>query len=99
MKRRQPSALRQLFGSYFHEDWAVEFESADVALAAFLKGASATTQARAKKDLAKLLASELDEAELKQRLEKFGCAFDPKRQYGTARKWLERVAQRLAEAC
>jgi len=85
-------ALYQLFGGYFHEDWAEEHATPDAAVRAFVAEAPREAAAAARSELDRLLASGLSDAALTRLLEDgFHSDHVPQR----AAEWLVGVRETL----
>lgn len=90
--------LENFFAAYFHQDWAAEHDTADAVVAGYLGAESPDQIAHAQAEAEALLAEDLDDAGLGERIRGLGCEYDPTRDGATWRGWLQRVAQRLAGA-
>lgn len=89
------TALQQLFGSYFHQDWTLESKTPEQAVSRFLDSCEPATASQAAGDLAELLHGVRREAVLRAALERLGCYFEPSSAGHSWRTWLESVLQQL----
>lgn len=91
--------LQNLFSAYFHQDWSVEHDSTDAVVDAWRDGEDAEYIARARDELDRLLARDLDDAALGAAVRALGCEYDPTRDEsrgdGGWRDWLTTVQRQL----
>ncbi len=91
--------LQNLFSAYFHQDWSLEHDSADAVVDSWREGEDAEYIARARDELDRLLARDLDDAALGAAVRALGSEYDPPRDTargdGGWRDWLVSVKQRL----
>jgi CdiI immunity protein len=92
----EEQGLRYLVGTYFHQDWDLEGDSAVEVLDVFLAAEPPETRAAAREDAEALLAEDLDDDELAARLEEMGLVYSPELDGLTHREWLALVVERLA---
>lgn len=88
-------ALSNFLGAYFHQDWAVEHGSPEAVVAYFLDHESDAEIAKVRGELERLAAQSLPEADLAQRLRVLGSEYDPTRDGGSYRAWLQSLVSRL----
>lgn len=87
--------LQNFFSAYFHQDWSVEHDSADAVVDAWREGESDEYIARARDELDRLLARDLDDEALGAAVRTLGSEYDPTREGGGWRDWLTSVQRRL----
>lgn len=88
-------ALENFLAAYFHQDWAMEHATPG-AVVAYYRGAESPEQVAATRDeLSRLLAQDLDEAALGTAARRLGSEYDPTRDGGSWRGWLEDVRAAL----
>lgn len=91
--------LQNLFSAYFHQDWSLEHDSADAVVDAWREGEDDEYIARAREELDRLLARDLDDAALGAAVRALGSEYDPtrdgSRSDGGWRDWLTSVQRRL----
>lgn len=87
--------LQNFFSAYFHQDWALEHDSADRVVEAWRDGEDAGYIARARDELDRLLARDLDDAALGAAVRGLGSEYDPTRDGTGWRDWLVSVQRRL----
>jgi contact-dependent growth inhibition (CDI) system CdiI-like immunity protein len=91
------NGLRYLIGTYFHQDWDLEGDSAAEVLEAFAAAEVPETRAAAREEADALLAEGLDDDELAARLEEMGLVYySPETDGLTHREWLALIVERLA---
>lgn len=89
---RNYPALRRMFGAYFHQDWHDDYVTSTGAVQAFLREAPYATVDTARRELDRLLASPLSDAELGRLLrDGFDCNHVPQVDELSNRAWLERI--------
>lgn len=88
-------ALQNFLAAYFHQDWQAEHDSADAVIRDFLDNESEQVIANVRDDLARLDALALDEQALARQLHALGCEYDPTRDAGTWRGWLQTLVARF----
>jgi hypothetical protein len=92
----EAEGLRYLIGTYFHQDWDVEGDSAADVLDAFAAAEAPETRTAVREDAEALLAEDLDDDDLAARLEEMGLvSYSPEADGLTHREWLALVAERL----
>jgi CdiI immunity protein len=97
MTRKKFSALSQLLGSYFHQDWTDEFESDDSVLRSIIDSESPMQLAAGANEIDSLLAAALSEAELRAVLvDELGCYFDPASKRLSSAEWLKHLREKFA---
>lgn len=87
--------LENFFAAYFHQDWAMEHDSAEAVVTYYRDSESPDQVARAQAEAEALLSEQLDEAALGARIGALGSEYDPTRDGATWRGWLQRVALEL----
>ena len=87
--------LENFFAAYFHQDWAMEHDTADEVIVHYRQSESPEQVSRARGEAEALLGEGLDEATLGQRISALGSEYDPTREGATWRGWLQRVAGAL----
>jgi phenylalanyl-tRNA synthetase beta subunit len=88
-------ALQNFLAAYFHQDWMLEQSTPDAVVDYFRDSESPEQVAATRDDLARLLARDLDDATLGDVARELGCEYDPTRDGGSWRGWLESVQARL----
>jgi hypothetical protein len=89
-------ALENFLSAYFHQDWAMEHDTADGVVAYYLGSESPAQVAEVRGELAALSGEGLDEAALGRRFRALGSEYDPTRDGGTWRGWLARLQAAFA---
>ena len=92
---RYPTLL-QLFSCYFHQDWAEEFDSPDMAIEAFVGAEPLSSINTAEKELKQIIDSGYSDADVLNLLDKLGCYYDPTVDYTSALSWLKDIRDRLS---
>lgn len=88
--------LQNFLAAYFHQDWQAEHATAD-AVVAFYRDSEAPAQVDAtRRELGHLLARDDDDATLGDAARALGCEYDPTRDGGRWRDWLQQVRAGLA---
>lgn len=87
-KSRSLHALEQFLGSYFHQDWTCEADSADEVLLRFKADNPSEIVDEIVRDIDQLLAAHVSEGRLAKRLEEFGFYYDPGYEGRDHRQWL-----------
>ena len=91
------TALSQLFGCYFHQDWVDEFDDDLAALNAIIKSEPAEQIAIGLEEIEQILRVEYSEDDLRNIMtNKVGCYFDPTSLNMTYVDWLSRVRDALS---
>ncbi|UCV04242.1 contact-dependent growth inhibition system immunity protein [Dechloromonas denitrificans] len=94
MTSQKLNALEQLLGSYFHQDWAEEFDSDKSAIQAIIESEPKEQLLAGAHEIDELLGSSLTSDELGEVLiNKLGCYFDPATLGLTCEQWLKKVRQ------
>ena len=88
-------ALENFLAAYFHQDWALEQSTPEAVVDYFRDSESPEQVAATREDLARLLARDLDDDALGDAARRLGCEYDPTRDGGTWRGWLQDVQARL----
>jgi hypothetical protein len=88
--------LEQFLGGYFHQDWAVDYDSEDAVIAAFRDDVGPEGVAEVIASIDALLATPDSDEALKTRLLGMGLASTPSGADGTARGWLREVRAELS---
>lgn len=81
-------ALQNFLSAYFHQDWAMEHDSADAVVTYYLGSEADAEIVAVRDDLAAVSAEELEEDALASRFARLGCEYDPTRDGATWRGWL-----------
>lgn len=85
-------AVKQLLGSYFHQDWVDEFDSEASALQAIVDLEPKDQISAALKEMDEILAGQDSDKKMAETLmDGAGCYFEPASLGLTNRQWLERV--------
>ncbi len=90
--------LRQLFGAYFHQDWAAEVADWRGVVAVFVKENTPAYVARTADELERLAQTDLAESELAALLsDELGCCYLPRPDLGgpSCNEWLHQLAAEL----
>ncbi|MET0327375.1 MAG: contact-dependent growth inhibition system immunity protein [Luteimonas sp.] len=87
--------LENFFAAYFHQDWAMEHDSADAVVAYYRDSEARDQVSRAQAEAEALLGEPLDESALGARIAALGSEYDPTRDGATWRGWLQRLASEL----
>ena len=88
-------ALENFLAAYFHQDWALEQSTPEAVVDYFRDSESPEQVAATREDLARLLARDLDDDALGATARRLGSEYDPTRDGGTWRGWLQDVQARL----
>ena len=88
-------ALENFLAAYFHQDWALEHATPDAVVDYYRDSESTEQVAATRDDLARLLAREPDEEALGAAARRLGSEYDPTRDGGSWRGWLDAVLARL----
>ncbi|HKV96050.1 MAG TPA: contact-dependent growth inhibition system immunity protein [Gammaproteobacteria bacterium] len=97
MKDKSFPALSNLLGSYFHQDWVVEFPDDERVLAAIQESEPREQIAEACSEISSIVASNRSDASVSELLHgDLGCYFEPNSRDMTSKEWLEFVGRRLA---
>lgn len=92
----EQSALGQLLGCYFHQDWSDEFVDDDAALQMIFDSEPQEKLLAGAKEIDALLGASLSENELGALLtERVGCYFCPSSKGVTYEQWLREVRQKF----
>ncbi|MEN1941586.1 contact-dependent growth inhibition system immunity protein [Luteimonas sp. MJ246] len=81
-------ALENFLSAYFHQDWAMEHDTASGVVDAYLGSEADAEIVAVRDDLASLADENLDEPALGARMQSLGCEYDPSREGGSWRAWL-----------
>lgn len=87
--------LENFFSAWFHQDWAVEHDDPGAVVAAYREAEDDERIARARDELQRLLARDLDEDALGAAVRGLGGEYDPTRDGQPWRDWLASVLERL----
>jgi hypothetical protein len=99
MTYRKLNALEQLLGSYFHQDWADEFDNNESALQAIMNSEPKDQLLAGANEIDELLGATLTSDALQEILvNKLGCYFDPASVGLTCEWWLKQVRQEFRKA-
>ena len=88
--------LQNFFSAYFHQDWAMEHESAEAVTEYYRDSEGDALVAQTREELVALLSREDDEDELAARVRGLGCEYDPSAEGSSYREWLTSIAARLS---
>jgi len=91
-------ALENFLAAYFHQDWALEQPTPEAVVDWFRDSEAPEQVAATRDDFARLLAGDPDDDALGDTARRLGSEYDPTRDGGTWRGWLEGVQARLAGA-
>lgn len=86
-------ALENFLSAYFHQDWAMEHDTAAGVVDAYLGSESDAEIVAVRDDLARIAAEGLDEDALGARLRALGSEYDPTRDGGSWQGWLSDLRQ------
>lgn len=89
-------ALQNFLSAYFHQDWAVEHDTAQAVVDYYTEGESPQQVAQLRAELERLLEEDLDEDDLAQQVQALGSEYDPSADGGNYRDWLRGIAEQLA---
>jgi hypothetical protein len=93
---QQHSALKNFFGSYFHQDWQLDFPSRGAAVEDFLRTAGPGKPQAVARDLRDLLDQNLTEEQLHTLvLDEYSRFFDPWQHEIRMREWMEGLLREL----
>jgi hypothetical protein len=81
--------LEQFLGAHFHQDWSLVDPDSAAVVAHYLEKAPAASRAGVVRELEKLRAEGLKEAQLRKLLGDLGCCFEPASERRTFREWLD----------
>ncbi|MEN1971931.1 contact-dependent growth inhibition system immunity protein [Luteimonas sp. MJ204] len=81
-------ALENFLSAYFHQDWAMEHDTAAGVVDAYLGSEADAEIVAVRDDLSRLSAEGLDEAALGARMQALGSEYDPSRDGGSWQGWL-----------
>lgn len=88
--------LHNFFGSYFHQDWTVEYETAEQILDAFLTESHINELMKVQRELNALLAQKLDEPTLRNHLlRNLSCYYCYWISWESGESWLRHIAIKL----
>jgi hypothetical protein len=97
IEEEHDEGLPYLIGTYFHQDWDLDGDSAAAVLDFFVESEEPETRVTVREDAEALLAEGLDDDELAARLEAMGLTYySPEVDGLTHREWLALVVERLA---
>ena len=88
-------ALENFLAAYFHQDGALEQPTPEAVVDYYRDSESPEQVAATRDDLARLLARDLDDDALGALTRRLGSEYDPTRDGGTWRGWLQDVQARL----
>jgi hypothetical protein len=95
-------SMRQFFGAYFNQDWALEFGTTDNALSAYIRdrgpGAESELKELARSILGFAGKYQGEEALTEALYKELECEYYPPADGLSTRRWLEEVAARLEKA-
>jgi hypothetical protein len=80
-------ALENFLSAYFHQDWAMEHDTAAGVVDAYLGSEADAEIVAVRDDLARVAAEGLDETALGARLHALGSEYDPTRDGGSWTAW------------
>ncbi|GGJ98558.1 contact-dependent growth inhibition system immunity protein [Luteimonas terricola] len=81
-------ALENFLSAWFHQDWAMEHDTAAGVVDAYLGSETDAEIVAVRDDLARIAAEGLDEAALGARMQALGSEYDPTRDGGSWQGWL-----------
>lgn len=87
--------LQNFFSAWFHQDWEMEHDGADAVIDAWREAEDDEYVARARDELDRLLARDLDDPALGAAVRALGSEYDPTRDGSGWREWLTAVQRRL----
>ncbi|MDP9784001.1 contact-dependent growth inhibition system immunity protein [Pseudomonas fluorescens] len=88
--------LHDFFGAYFHQDWSVEYESAEQVLEAFLAESDVEILKAVQQELSILLDKKKGEVALREYLlRELSCYYSYWNTWGDGESWLRHIASRL----
>lgn len=82
-------ALENFLSAWFHQDWAIEHDTASGVVDAYLGSEADGEIVAVRDDLARVAAEGLDEAALGARIQALGCEYDPTRDGQSWQGWLD----------
>ncbi|MFG6446800.1 contact-dependent growth inhibition system immunity protein [Roseateles sp. BYS180W] len=92
--------LSDILGSYFHQDWAAEFQTDDAALQTIVAGESPARLKSAAAELDLLLRKGLAQDALRTVITiELGCFFEPHSRNLSWEEWLSHVKRKFEEGC
>lgn len=86
-------ALENFLSAYFHQDWAMEHDTAAGVVDAYLGSEADAEIVAVRDDLDRLAAEALDEAALGTRLQGLGSEYDPTRDGGSWQGWFQALRE------
>lgn len=93
---RQFPELEQMLGGYLGQDWPLDYDTWQGAIAAYKKEAGPNAVRQAMSELDALLAHHPDEGELQRIGVALGCDYEPSADGSGYREWLQAVRGSLA---
>ncbi|WNZ77154.1 contact-dependent growth inhibition system immunity protein [Pseudomonas sp. P105] len=88
--------LHDFLGAYFHQDWTVEYETAEQALDVFLAESDIEDLRAVQKELNVLLSKKKNELELREYLlRELSCYYSYWKAWDTGEAWLLHIVNRL----
>jgi contact-dependent growth inhibition (CDI) system CdiI-like immunity protein len=89
--------LRQFFGAYFHQDWALDGPTWQDVVRAYLRDASREDALALLGTMRSWLGDAASDVAVTRDLwDSFGCEYDPQSDGLSDREWVERIAALLA---
>lgn len=84
--------LEMLFGTYFHEDWSLDYPDVDAVLQRFLGDVSSSELETTVSELIRLLEQNMDDRALAWFMQwKLQCTYDPSPDGQSNREWLNSI--------
>lgn len=92
--------LHDFLGAYFHQDWTVEYETADQVIDAYLNEAASEDLLMVRRELNGLLGQGKTEMVLREYLlTQLSCYYCYWNDWVSGESWLGHIANRLAHQC
>ncbi|MFU2330434.1 contact-dependent growth inhibition system immunity protein [Pseudomonas sp. NFX98] len=89
--------IHDFFGAYFHQDWAVEHDTAEQVIDSFLADSDPEDLVKVQHELNVLLEQNKDESVLREYLLKeLSCYYCYWRAWESGEAWLRHIANKLA---
>jgi hypothetical protein len=88
--------LHDFFGAYFHQDWTVEYDTAEQVIDAFLADSDSEDLMTARQELDVLIGRKMDESVLREYLlTELSCYYCYWNVWESGEIWLRHIANRL----
>lgn len=88
--------LRHFFGSYFHQDWDIDYGSTEEVVDAFVRREPQEAIDGAKKELREIIDDSCTEAEIEKILLDFGCEYYVDKSHSQPSIWIKQVLELLS---